>query len=154
MVLKSGGEAAQEPADLEVARGLGCQTTAGSDAMEIAVEIEFEQVGGVIGGPAGGLGLRAGETQGGEVQALDVGVQKPGGRVGGDIVVHTGGEELHFGAVGATQIAHGCARGRLPGGRTGYTEIKKVFTQSVKAASARRVGAGPNALRRSDAEAD
>ena len=51
------------------------------------MEVEFEQVGGVIGRTAGGSGLGVGETQGDEVQALDVGVHEAGGGVGGDVIL-------------------------------------------------------------------
>ena len=96
--------------------------------MELAVAIEFEEVGGVIRRPAGGLGLGVGETPGGEVEALDVGVHEADGRGGGDLIIDTGGEELDLGAVGAAPVAHGRATGRLPGGRAGYTEAKSFHT--------------------------
>ena len=71
-----------------------------------------------------------GETQGGEVPARDLGGHAADGRGGGDIVIHTGGEELHLGAVGAALVAHGCARGRLPAGGVGYPGRRK-FSHSL-----------------------
>jgi hypothetical protein len=55
-----GAQAAQPPDQFEAA--------AGANAVEVAVEVKLEPVGGVIGWPAGGGGLGALETQGAEVE--------------------------------------------------------------------------------------
>jgi hypothetical protein len=129
-------QTAQQPDHFEVAGGLGFEAAAGADAVEVAVEVEFEPVGGVIGRPAGGGGLGVGEPQGGEVQALDVGVKEAGRGVGGDVIVQAGGQELDWGSVGAALVAHHVrwlsygSRRPLPGSKTG-----SVFTRSVTPAA-------------------
>ena len=120
--------------DFEVAGGLGFQAAAGADALEVAVEVELEEIGGVIGWAAGGLGLGVGEAQSLEVETLDISVDEASGGIGGDVVVEAGREKLDFGSVGAAQVAHGFGD-RIASDPAAFKKTRgKVFTQAGKEA--------------------
>ena len=62
--LKVGGEALEEPHEFQVAAGFALEQATRSKAVEVAVDLELEQVGGVVGRSAGLLEDRMFEAQG------------------------------------------------------------------------------------------
>ena len=122
---------AQQPDHFEIARRLGLQTPARTHAVQIAVEIELEQIRRVIRRPPRLLGLRAGETQRRKVEPLGVSVDEARRGVVTDVVLHAGREELDLGSIRAAQAAHGGASKILARASAFKIMCGKVFTQSV-----------------------
>ena len=74
--------------------GLDGEAAAGADALEIPLAAEFEEIGRVMGRPAGGLGWAGVKPRAGKSRTLDA-------------ILAAGREELDFAAVGAALAAHG-----------------------------------------------
>jgi hypothetical protein len=93
-------QAPQEPDQLDVAVRLLFQPPAGAEAVEVAVEVEPQQVAGVIARAAGLRRHRPLEAQGPQIQLGHERVQEAD-RVGrGNIVVQDFGEEHRLRAIG------------------------------------------------------
>jgi hypothetical protein len=61
--LEVGHQTPGEPDELKITAGFALESTAGLDAIQIAVDVDLEQSGRVIGRPPGVRWLRAFETQ-------------------------------------------------------------------------------------------
>ena len=99
-------EALEQPHQLQIAPGFLLQLTARSDAVEVAIDIELEQVGGVIGWSAGILEHGVPEVHDRQVERLDEGVQEPDRIVFGDVLVEGLGEEGQLISVGSLDVMH------------------------------------------------
>src|SRR3990172_9599972 len=88
-------------------------------SVEVAVDIELEQVGGVVGRAASVLEDGMGEGQGGKIQGIDEGVQEADGVVLGDIVIEGLREEREVVSVGSFDVLHP----RPPDGQTRRADL-------------------------------
>ena len=88
---------AGQPDDLDVALAFDFEQAGGTEAMEVAVEIEFEQHGRIVRRGAGGGAAGFGELQLGQIERGDEGVEKADGIFGGDVVFQPFGEEQGLG---------------------------------------------------------
>ena len=104
--LEVGALFAGEPDDLDVAVALGLQQPGGADAMQITIEVKFEQHGRIIGGPAGGGATRLGETQPGQILFGHKGVEEAHGIFGGDVIFEPLREEQRLGPVQTRTMIH------------------------------------------------
>jgi hypothetical protein len=80
-------QVAQQPNDFDVAMGLGFQTPARPNAIEVAVDVELQQVLRRIARAAGCLRLHPSEASGGQVQSIDEGVDEANRVVLADVFV-------------------------------------------------------------------
>jgi hypothetical protein len=80
-------QATREPHELDVALALVLQPSAGLDAIEVAVDVDLQQDGGVVGRPPCAGRCGAVETQLLQVELVDEGVNHPDRVVLGDEVV-------------------------------------------------------------------
>src|SRR3954454_15879750 len=75
--LEIGGELFEEPHDLEVAPSFWIQQAAGAQAIEIAIDVELEEVAGMVGRAAKRRGDSTCEAKLVQVKLVDKGVNKP-----------------------------------------------------------------------------
>ena len=87
MVLKSGFRRPQQPDHLDVAVAFGLQPPARPHPVEIAVDVELQQIARRIAGPARHLRLDAREPRRREIEPIDEGVDEAHRIVGADIIV-------------------------------------------------------------------
>ena len=87
MVLKSGFRRPEQPDHLDVAVAFGLKPTARPHPVEIAVDVELQQIGWRIAGAARRLRRDAFEPRRREIEPVDKGVDEPNGIVGDDIIV-------------------------------------------------------------------
>jgi len=87
MVLKSGFKVRQ-PDHLDVAMALHLQPPARPHPVQIAVDVELQQIGWRIAGAARRLRRDAREPRRREVELVNKGVDEPHRIVGADIIVH------------------------------------------------------------------
>ena len=84
---------AQQPHHLDIALALLLQLTTAADAVQVAVDIQFQQVARRIGRATrlgqGGMG----ETSGGQIQAVHEGINEPHRVIGSDVLVQTLGKK-------------------------------------------------------------
>jgi hypothetical protein len=85
--LEVGHQAASEPHQLEITLGLALEPAAGGDAVEVAVDVDLEQGGGMVSWSSRGLGHHAGKAEGRQVQFIDKGFNDAHGIVRRHIVV-------------------------------------------------------------------
>ena len=102
-------QAPDEPDHLDVAVRLGLQAPAGSHPVEVAVDVELQQVGRVVARPARGLRDDAGEAGPCEVQLVDEGLDEADRVVRADVVVHRLRQEQELRAVMSREMRHGRA---------------------------------------------
>ena len=77
-----------------------------ANAVEIAVEIDFEQIGGVVGGGTLAAVLHAVEAQGFQIEEIHEGVYHAHGIVFVDQRIQRGGEQAVLLAVGFVFAGH------------------------------------------------
>ena len=125
------GEPPQEPHQFDVAVGLLLQPAAGANAVEVAVQVEPEQVAGIVPRPPG-LGRHGPlEAQSPQIEMGHKGLEEADGVVEGDVVVEHIGEEDRLGAIDAGDVRHGQAsrggaRARQPAHNVGQgTELSQ-----------------------------
>ena len=80
----------------------------GTNPVEVAVKIEFEQHGRIVRRRAGGGDLRLGKTQRGQVEVGHEGIQEAHGVFGGDIILQPFGKEQGLGTIQAGAMVHAC----------------------------------------------
>ena len=93
MVLKSGFSVPQQPDHLDVAMALGFQSAARPHAVEIAVDIELEQIARRVARTTRRLRLNPPETCCNEIEAIDEGVNEADGIVSANVIVHRFGQK-------------------------------------------------------------
>lgn len=74
--------------------------------MEIAIEIEFEQRGGIIRRAADVGATGFGKAERVQIERSDEGIQETHGIGGGDIIVERFREEQRLGAIQASTMIH------------------------------------------------
>ena len=97
----------KKPDHLQIASGLGLKPPVGAHAVDVAIDVELEQIGWVVTGASGGLRLHPGKARLLKVEPIDKGVDEANRIVGLDVVVHPCGEELRLIAVEAFNVVHG-----------------------------------------------
>src|SRR3990170_730477 len=112
--LEVGRKTLEEPHEFQVTPSFSLEQATRSKAVEVAVDIELEQVGGVVGRAASVLEDGMGEGQGGKIQGIDEGVQEADGVVLGDVVIEGLREESELVSVGSFDVLHP----RPPDGQT------------------------------------
>ena len=86
--------------------GLGLETSTGPNTVQISVDVEFQQVCGVIAGPPCRLGTNSCEPSFVEIQSVSEGVNKPDRVLRMHIVVDTSGQPLALIAFAAFDVGH------------------------------------------------
>ena len=61
--LKIRRQALEEPDDLKVAIGLALEGAAGSDGIDVPIEVKADEIAGVVGRAAAGFGFDTGEAK-------------------------------------------------------------------------------------------
>jgi hypothetical protein len=101
------GQASEQPHDFHVAVGLSFQLAAGADADEVGVDVELEQIGGVIWRATRLFRHGVLEPEGLEVQRLNESVYESNGIIFGDIFIDGFGEKSNLVTVDALDMSHG-----------------------------------------------
>jgi hypothetical protein len=83
------GETPRQPHHLDIAPGLALQPPARLNPVEIAINVELQQAGRMIGRPAGRLGIDPAEPERREIELLDENIDHPNGIVLADPVIET-----------------------------------------------------------------
>ncbi len=96
----------QQPNDFDVAMGLGFQTATGSDAVQITVDVELQQIGGRIARPAGSLGGDADKARCGQIQSINEGFNEPDGVLGADVIIERFWKQQRLGSVVTGDVRH------------------------------------------------
>ncbi len=96
----------QQPDDLDVAMAFGFQPAARPHPVEIAVDVELEQIARRVAGPACRLRLDPPEARLGEIEAIDEGVNEADGIVRADVIVHRFGQKKELVAFEAGNVRH------------------------------------------------
>ena len=104
--LEVGRQPAEQPHQLDIAVGFLLQTSARPDPMEIAVQIQPQQIAGIVARPPGVRWHRPPKPQRGEIKLGDEGVEEPDRMVGPDEVVQHVRQEDRLGAIGASDVGH------------------------------------------------
>ena len=97
MVLKS-GFSSQQPDDLDVAMAFALQPTAGPHAVEIAVDVDFEQDRGVVCRSPRGRGVNTLNPQFAQVKLIDEDLDHLDGIVLADEVIQALGQQRSLGS--------------------------------------------------------
>jgi hypothetical protein len=100
------GELARQPHQLDVARGFSLEGTAGTGVVEVAVDVQFEEGGGMVRRATGFLRHGVLESQRLQVEAVDEGVDEAHGVVLGDVLVEEVGKHDQLVPVDALDEAH------------------------------------------------
>ena len=85
--LEVGSQLAHQPDHLEVPMTLSFQLPTGTDSVEVAVEVELQQIGGVVRGSTHLVRFGVDKPHLPEVQAIDEGIDEPNRVLLGNIVV-------------------------------------------------------------------
>ena len=93
---------------LHVALAFSFQQPRGTNPVQIAVEIEFEQHRRVISWTAGGGAAGFGETQCGHVQRSDEGIEEAHRVVGAEVILQPFGEQQGLGTIQSGAMIHAC----------------------------------------------
>ena len=101
--LEVGLQASQQPDHLDVAVGLGLQAPARAHPVEVAVDVELQQIGRIVARPARRLRHHAGEAGGREIQLVHEGLDEADRVVRAHVVVHRLGQEQKLRAVMSRQ---------------------------------------------------
>ena len=104
--LEVGLQMPQQPDHLDVAVGLGFQPAARAHPVQIAVDVELQQIGGRIARTACRLRLDADEPGRREVQPIDEGVDEPHRVVGADVIVHRFRQQQRLRSVVTGDVRH------------------------------------------------
>ena len=83
---KIGCQPLEQPDDLEMAVGLAFESSAGSNGVDISVEVEAEEIAGMAGRSAAGFRFDVRKAEVFEVQAVDLGIEESDRIFFGDIV--------------------------------------------------------------------
>ena len=86
--LEVGLEAAQQPDDLDIAPRFPLQPPARSNPVQIAVDVELQQIAGRIAWPPRRLRFDPREPRARKIQPIDEGVDEPNRIVGLDVIVN------------------------------------------------------------------
>ena len=78
----------QQPNHFDIAVGLGFKPTARTHPVQIAVDIELQQIGRTVTGTTRRLGFDADKPRHLQIQTIDKGIDEPHRVVGADIIVH------------------------------------------------------------------
>ena len=78
----------QQPDDLDVAMAFGLQPAARTHAIEIAVDVELQEIARCVARPACRLRLNPPEACPDEIEPIDEGVDEADGIVRADVIVH------------------------------------------------------------------
>jgi hypothetical protein len=97
----------EQPDHLDVAVRLGYQAPARAHPVEIAVDVELQQIGGVVARPSGCLRHNTREAGGREIQLAHKGLDEADRVVRADVVVHRPRQEQKLRAVMSRQMCHG-----------------------------------------------
>lgn len=85
--LEVGPQLAQQPQQFDVALGLAFEPPTGAQPVEVAVQIQAQQIAGLVRRAAGGAGGGALKAGRGQVKTLHERIQKAHGIVGADVVL-------------------------------------------------------------------
>ena len=96
----------QQPDDLDVAMAFGFQAAARPHAVEIAVDVELEQIARRVARPARRLRLDPPEACLDEIEPIDEGVDEADGIVRADVIVHRFGQKQKLVAFEARNVRH------------------------------------------------
>src|SRR3990170_551860 len=110
--LMVGGEALEEPHEFQVTARFSFKQATGADAVEVAIDVELEQVGGVVGWAAGLLEHGVAEAQASQIEGVDEGVQETHKVILGDVIIEDVGEEGNLAALLALDVLHARPPGR------------------------------------------
>lgn len=91
--LKLRGEPAEQSHDLDIAGSFSFEQARGAHAVLIPIDVELQQVGRVVSGPAGRGWSRAGEAGARQVEADDESLDEAGWIILSDVVVEGWCEE-------------------------------------------------------------
>src|ERR1700712_1075744 len=80
-------EAVEQPHDFDVALAFGFEPARRPYALEVAVDVEFEQVGGIVGRTSVAFGDGFIEAKNPEVKARNIGIDDPDQMVFGDYFI-------------------------------------------------------------------
>jgi transposase len=125
--LEVGLQVPQQPDHLDVAAGLGFQPPAGAHPVQVAVDVELQQVGRRIPRPARRLRLDPDEPGRREGPPVHERIDEPHRVVGVDVVVHRFREQQGLRAVMTGDVRHS---GNLPAQPPRRNPSSRVFTRS------------------------
>ena len=69
--LEVGAQLAQQPQQLDIALGFALELARGAHLIEVAIQVQLEQIGRIIGRAPGVLGLSPGKAQPPDLNAID-----------------------------------------------------------------------------------
>ena len=104
--LEVGLQVPQQPDHLDIAVGLGFQPAARADAVQVAVNIQLQQIGRRVTRTAGLLRLDTREPCAGEVQPIDEGFDEPHRVLGADVVVQRFRQKQELVAIISGDVRH------------------------------------------------
>jgi len=104
--LEVGLQRPQQPDDLDVAMTFRFQAAARPNSVEIAVDVEFEQIARRVARPARPLRLDPPEACLGEIEPINEGVEETDGIVRADVIVHRFGQKQKLVAFEARNVRH------------------------------------------------
>lgn len=110
--LQVGRQAFDEVHDLDVAMRLFFQVPTGSDAIEVTITVELQQITRMVRRSSGFLEGGMGESNGVQVRVIDEGIDKADRVLLGDVLVQGFRKEGHLVAVKAFDMLHGVPRSR------------------------------------------
>jgi len=114
--LEIGRETFDEPHDFDVAMRFPFQLTAGAYAVEIAIEVELQEITRVIRRSTGILENSMGETHLIQVKGVEECVDKANGAFLRDVIIESFREEGHLIPIETFDMLHGVPRSRQRGG--------------------------------------
>ena len=106
MVLKSGFKAAQQPDHFDVAMGFALQPAARPHPVQIAVDVELQQIARRIARTARRLRRHPRKPRRREVQPVDEGVDEANRIVRADIIVHRLRQQQELAALESGNVSH------------------------------------------------
>src|ERR1700694_1908696 len=95
-------QAPQQPDDFNVTIAFGLKPAARPHPVEIAVDIELQEIAGRVAGTARRLRLDPLETGGLQIKPIDEGVDEADGVVDADVIVNRLGQKQELRAIGPT----------------------------------------------------
>ena len=104
--LEVGLQRPQQPDDLDVAMTFRFQAAARPNSVEIAVDVEFEQIARRVARPAGPLRLDPHEACLGEIEPIDEGVEEADGIVRANVIVNRFRQKQKLVAFEARNVRH------------------------------------------------
>ena len=128
------GQASEQPHDFHVAVGLSFQLAAGADADDVGVDVELEQIDGVIRRATRLFRNGVLESKGLEVQRINESVYESNGIIFGDIFIDGLGEKSDLVTADALDMSHGEPHVGQRRGTTLLSHQGGVFTQSLAGA--------------------